>query len=246
MQAAAPALIYTLLTNLVYALLASSGLVRSDIMRQAVSVAVCLILAVWHAKRQRVSFCSHKTAIYRYPAAFCYAMAVVMCGIANNYIFTVILTRFQDISPGYAHVTEIFYNNSLAVEIVTLCILAPLAEEIVYRGLVYQGLRAKCGSTQAAVLSALLFGALHFHLVQLCYAAVLGLLLAHIVERTGSLIAAAAAHMAANLASVLWTETDWLDFLNQEGIRLFAAALAALALMAVFLSYGNQLMRHEK
>lgn len=129
-QAAAPALIYTLLTNLVYALLASSGLVRSDIMRQAVSVAVCLILAVWHAKRQRVSFCSHKTAIYRYPAAFCYAMAVVMCGIANNYIFTVILTRFQDISPGYAHVTEIFYNNSLAVEIVTLCILAPLAEEI--------------------------------------------------------------------------------------------------------------------
>ncbi len=46
MQAAAPALIYTLLTNLVYALLASSGLVRSDIMRQAVSVAVCLILAV--------------------------------------------------------------------------------------------------------------------------------------------------------------------------------------------------------
>ncbi len=94
-------------------------------------------------------------------------------------------------------------------------------------------------------MSALLFGALHFNLVQLCYAAVLGLLLAHIVERTGSLIAAAAAHMAANLASVLWTETDWLDFLNQEGIRLFAA-VAALALMAVFLSYGNQLMRHEK
>ena len=44
MQAVAPALIYTLLTNLVYALLASSGLVRSDIMRQARNILLQLLL----------------------------------------------------------------------------------------------------------------------------------------------------------------------------------------------------------
>ena len=43
-QAVAPALIYTLLTNLVYALLASSGLVRSDIMRQARNILLQLLL----------------------------------------------------------------------------------------------------------------------------------------------------------------------------------------------------------
>ena len=71
----------------------------------------------------------------------------------------------------------------------------------------------------------------------------LGILLAHIVHKTGSLPAAAAAHMAANLVSVLWTETDWLDLLNQSGGRLYVAALVCLALMGIFLSYGNRMVK---
>lgn len=243
--AAAPAVAYTLLSNVVYALLASGGMIRTPILLQAVSVAVCLAVFGWYAQREHVAVRSSKKTVYRYPAAFCYVMAVVMCGIVNNYIFAVIQSKFQDFSSGYAHVAEVFYKNELAVEIMTLCILVPVAEELVYRGFVYQRLRAKSSESVAAVLSALLFGALHFNLVQFFYAAVLGVLLAHIVYKTESLIAAMAAHMAANLVSVLWTETDWLDFLDQEGIRRYAAALFCLMLMGIFLSYGNQLMRHE-
>lgn len=243
--AVAPAAAYTLLSNVVYAFLAAGGRIHTPILLQAASVAVCLAVFGWYARREHVAVRSRKKTVYRYPAAFCYVMAVVMCGIVNNYIFAVIQSKFQDFSSGYAHVTEVFYKNGLAVEILTLCILAPVAEELIYRGFVYQRLRAKSSETVAALLSALLFGALHFNLVQFFYAAVLGVLLAHIVYKTGSLIAAMAAHMTANLVSVLWTETDWLDFLDQEGIRRYAAALLCLVLMGIFLSYGNQLMRHE-
>ncbi len=239
-------MVYTLLSTAVFELSAAGGLIRLPILRQAVSAAVCLLIFGWYAARQNMAVRSRKKTVYRYPASFCYGMAVVMCGIVNNYIFTVIQSKFQDFSSGYAHVTEVFYKNGLAVEIMTLCILAPLAEELVYRGFVYQRLRAKGSETMAAVLSALLFGALHFNLVQFFYAVVLGILLAHIVYKTGSLIASAAAHMAANLVSVLWTETDWLDFLNQEGIRRYAAAMFCLVLMGIFMSYGNQMMRHEQ
>ena len=112
---------------------------------------------------------------------------------------------------GYERVAQNFYQQELLIEIAALCVLGPLAEEIVYRGFVYQRLREKGSETLAAVCSALLFGVMHFNLVQCVYAFVLGILLAHIVNRTGSLLTAAAAHMAANLVSVLWTETDWLE-----------------------------------
>lgn len=246
LYAAVPAFVYTLLSNTVYAFITASGLIHSAIQLQAVSVSVCLLVFIWYAHREHLAVKSRKSTVFRYPAAFCYAAAVVMCGIVNNYIFAIIQSKFQDVSKGYAHVTEVFYQQELGLELITLCVLAPIAEELVYRGFVYQRMRAKGSETMAAVFSALLFGALHFNIVQFFYASVLGILLAHIVYKTGSLTAAAAAHMAANLVSVLWTETDWLDLLNQDGLKRYAAAGICLVLTGIFISYGNQLMRHER
>ncbi len=250
MYAAAPALLYTALSNAVYSLCAWSGLFASKsasrLWMQAVSVLVCLLVFGWYAYRAGIRLKSRKKGIYRYPASFCYVMAVVMCGIVNNYLFSMILSFVRNRSSGYWEVVQVFYNHDLGLEILTLCVVGPLAEELVYRGFVYQRLRAQYREAVAAALSALLFGILHLNLVQCVYAFVLGILLAHIVYQTGSLLAAAAAHMAANLVSVLWTETDWLEVLNQSGSRLYAATALCLVLMGIFLSYGNRMMLRER
>lgn len=246
--AAAPAFLYTALTNAVHSLLAASGRFSSGIRLQAVSVSVCLLLFLWYAVRVRLAVRSadRRKSVYRYPAAFCYVIAVVMCGIVNNYLFSMIMSVVRNFSSGYFEVVKVFYTNDLWIEILTLCMIGPVAEELVYRGFVYQRLRERGSQAAAAVWSAFLFGLMHFNLVQGVYAFILGILLAHIVERTGGLAAAAAAHMAANLVSVLWTETDWLDLLNQSGNRQYAAALICLALMGIFLSYGNRMTQREK
>lgn len=243
--AAAPALLYTILTNVVHMLFAAGGLIASGILLQAVSVFICLLFFGWYAYRAGITVRSRKRGIFCYPASFCYVMAVVLCGVVNNYLFSIIMSAVEEFSTGYWRVTAVFYHNGLGIEILTLCILGPAAEELVYRGLVYQRLRERGSAAAAAVWSALLFGVMHFNLVQGVYAFVLGILLAHIVYQTGSLLAAAAAHMAANLVSVLWTETDWLDFLNQSGRRQYYAAVLCLVLMGIFLAYGNQMMRSD-
>ncbi len=247
LYAAAPALLYTALSNAVHSLCAQSGLFASQsaskLLMQAVSVSVCLLFFTWYACQEGIRLRSVKKGVFRYPACFCYVMAVVMCGIVNNYLFSMVLSFVKEASTGYWQVVQGFYQQDLRLEVLTLCVLAPLAEELVYRGFVYQRLLKQCAQTKAALLSALLFGVLHFNIVQCVYAFVLGILLAHIVHKTGSLLAAAAAHMAANLVSVLWTETDWLDLLNQSGGRLYVAALVCLALMGIFLSYGNRMVK---
>jgi len=83
--------------------------------------------------------------------------------------------------------------------------IAPIMEELTFRGFLYAALRQWIGRRQAIVFSALFFGIVH---VQGSYAAVvpltiLGLVLALLTERTGSLRPAMVAHGAFNLLTVL-------------------------------------------
>jgi len=68
------------------------------------------------------------------------------------------------------------------------------------------------GVTPALIGSALIFGIMHVNLVQFLYAAVIGLFLAFVLEKTGKLSMAVFGHIAANLVAVLRTETGRLDF----------------------------------
>ena len=67
----------------------------------------------------------------------------------------------------------------------------------------------------AIVLSAVIFGAMHFNLVQFVYAGCIGILLALVVEYAG-LKAAILAHMLTNLISVLRSETGILGFMDES------------------------------
>lgn len=246
LHAAAPAFMYTILINVVHTLLQEAGVSDSGMILQALSAAVSLLFFVWYAFRcgRFLRVKGGKKSVCRYPASFCYVSAVVLCGVANNYIYMILQSAIGLSDRGYERVAQNFYQQELLIEILALCVFGPLAEEIVYRGFVYQRLREKHSETMAAVCSALLFGVMHFNLVQCAYAFVLGILLAHIMNRTGSIITAAAAHMAANLVSVLWTETDWLELLNQTGGRQYVAAVLSVAFTGMFLSYGNRMSRY--
>lgn len=238
-----PALLYTVLSNVIYLLLQllAAGRQVSGLLLQMITSAVCLAVFGWRAHREKISIWGKQRTVYRYPASFCYVSAVVMWGIACNQI--IFLSRLKEISDGYRHVTQVFYGNSLWLEILALCILGPVLEELVYRGFVYRRFCQVGSQAVAAIGSSVIFGLLHFNFVQCIYAFAVGLLLAYIIIKTGSLAVAVAAHMIMNLVSVLWTETSWLDFLNQDGMALYFLTAVCLALTAVFLSDGNRLIK---
>jgi membrane protease YdiL (CAAX protease family) len=77
-------------------------------------------------------------------------------------------------------------------------LLAPLAEEILFRGLLYGWLRRFMGLIPAALLSAAVFGLVHGMLPVMAAAFVVGLMLAYVYERTGSLWASAIVHATQN------------------------------------------------
>lgn len=88
-------------------------------------------------------------------------------------------------------------GGSVALPVAILAVtVGPFVEEYVFRGIVYAELRERIRAVPAAVLSAAAFAAFHPRAVAFSFA--IGLMLAAVYRRTGSLMAAVLAHAAVN------------------------------------------------
>ena len=86
------------------------------------------------------------------------------------------------IFDGFEQVAEALYGGSILIEFLAIVIAAPLVEELLFRGLVYQRIRVLTGAKTAIILSALYFGIYHMNVVQGIYAFLLGILLAWVYD----------------------------------------------------------------
>ncbi len=68
-----------------------------------------------------------------------------------------------------------------------LIVVAPFAEELFFRGFLYQAFRNSFGVLPGALLSAVIFGAIHLEFFKLVQLAILGVILALLFEKTKSL-----------------------------------------------------------
>ena len=90
---------------------------------------------------------------------------------------------------------------------VAIGILAPLAEEVVFRGAILRtllGIMSKKNHWVAIMISAAIFGVVHANLAQFINALLMGLLLGWMYYRTGSLVPGILLHWVNNtMANVL-------------------------------------------
>lgn len=96
------------------------------------------------------------------------------------------------------------FNTSILLAVyLAVALLAPISEELIYRGLIYRRLRDYLDVKWAMVMSALIFGLIHGNMVQFVFAFLIGLALAAVYERYKTIWAPIAAHMAVNLFSCI-------------------------------------------
>lgn len=115
-------------------------------------------------------------------------------------------------------------------------VLAPVTEELLCRGAIYNTLREKTNPTVAVLLSAAIFAAIHMNLYQGSYALILGLLLGILMVRTGSLWLAILFHIVYNIAGSVLNILDpgLLDILY---IRSYAAPILGVILLFTSLKF---------
>lgn len=120
------------------------------------------------------------------------------------------------IASGIAYILKLFnlesqtadltaQNNSawsLILMYFYACLLGPVLEELLYRGVILQGMR-KYNERFAIVLSSLIFGLMHQNYQQFILAFMLGLVLAAADLKSGSIIPSIVMHIIVNTSGVL-------------------------------------------
>ncbi len=96
-----------------------------------------------------------------------------------------------------------FSGQPAALLILTTVVAGPIAEEIIFRYMVFGRMRFYLGAKAGIVLSALLFGIYHANIVQFVYCTVLGMIFAFIYDRFGNLWVPIGAHVAINFVGIL-------------------------------------------
>ena len=85
---------------------------------------------------------------------------------------------------------------------VTAIIFAPITEELIFRGYLYPVVKRFTDRWFASIFSGVLFGVIHFNVMALPMLALMGVILAVIYERSGSLWVPIGCHAAFNATSV--------------------------------------------
>lgn len=156
-----------------------------------------------------------KAPLWKYPAVI--VMALAMSLGLNNLI---IIGNLSSMDASYKTTMNAMYSAPLVIQILCLAVLVPICEEYVFRGLFFRRLERGSSFVYAMIYSSVVFGLLHVNMVQILYGFVLGLMLAYVYEKYGSLRAPAAAHMAMNLLSVLATKYGLYNWMIKDRMRI--------------------------
>ncbi len=162
-----------------------------------------------------------------------------MLGIAVNNLIA--MTPLMEISAGFKEANDSFFAGGVVYELLGSCLVIPIAEELLYRGVVFKRLRVFLGVWPAILLSAIIFGAVHANLVQFLYAGILGVLLAFLLQSTGKLYAPILGHIAANVAAVIRQETGWLDFAYEPTAAGIGFSLLLVATAGALVLWNRKL-----
>ncbi|MGM9482525.1 lysostaphin resistance A-like protein [Roseateles sp. NT4] len=120
------------------------------------------------------------------------------------------------------------------ISTLTACLIAPLVEEMLFRGIILRSFLRQYERWPAILGSALLFGLSHMNIYQCVAASVVGLVIGWLYERTRSLWPGILLHAAYNTTLSLDLNTDALSP-TQWGIALAGVTLGSVTLRRLLL-----------
>lgn len=134
--------------------------------------------------------------------AACVFFGAAVCMLAN--IPANVVSNVQKAFGFSGDLPEMPLNDDprvLVLYVVTIAVIPPIVEELLFRGMILQSLR-RYGDGFAVVASAILFGLYHGNFIQMVFAFIAGLAMALVVVRTGSLWTSVLIHLINNGVSV--------------------------------------------
>lgn len=183
------------------------------------------------------------------------AVWVIILFVGTELLASCALMKAYDIFPNtmeaYSDMIEKSGLSELTlISTIATLVLAPIAEELVFRGMTFKLARKLTKSFWVAnIIQAAMFGIAHLNIVQGIYAGILGLFLGYIYKKYNSLMASMLAHLTFNFCG---TYLVALLFGTEENVPtvkmmiVFVMALILIALGIVLVEKDKKSKEREK
>ena len=149
-----------------------------------------------------------------------------------------VLERFMDL-PDYMEQDFVNLAHN-PIGILVLCIIAPIAEEYLFRGLMMRKmLRWNISPWYAIIASSIMFGLIHLNPAQIPGAIILGIVMAWMCYRTKSLIPGIIIHITNNTLCLI-PEECYDTYIASTPIMEGGLSLVSIAIVILSISFFNK------
>ena len=158
-----------------------------------------LLLVLYYAFNLKNKSCLNKISLQQTLMAFIAIMPIIF---ALSFLSKLILNEYSE-QEMVIELKKDIYKNFLTNFFVIL-IIAPIFEEIVFRGLFYKALKNFTPFIQASLISSIVFALIHKNILSFMILLTLSLFLTWIYERTNSILYPILAHSLFNLTTIIF------------------------------------------
>ena len=152
-------------------------------------------------------------------------LAIAVC-VGLNFLLLTLQVAFPNLRYSQIASTAIF-SAPFWFQMLGFGVITSVAEEYLFRGLIFKRYRETYGFVRSMVTSSLIFAIIHSNLVQYIYAFALGALCAYVYEKFGTLKAPIALHIVANMTSLALTQFGVFRWFFEVPVRVGVAVVLA-------------------
>ncbi len=228
---------------------AAAGAPLNYALVQAASVGVIFIVAFPHRSRsERFLDAVQVRPLVGGIVALCFGAGMMLqlpLAELGNLTQEIWPMSFDDLARRHRLVNPTTWSGGMSV-LFALVLVAPVTEELLFRGWLLKDLKRRYGTFPALLWSSALFGLVHLEASAIVYATLAGLVLGAVALRTGSTLASIALHAGVNALPLLLPTTliriEGFNTLDQQvehispWLLLLCLGGAALALTVVWRS----------
>ncbi len=127
----------------------------------------------------------------------------------------------------YAKISRQIYSEPIYMQILAIVFLVPIAEELMFRGLIFERARGFMRERTAVILVSLLFGLYHGNWIQMVYAIFFSFLMFFVYDKCGDFKAPILFHMVSNASAICLNQFDLLTTM-QFSVAIVACAMIGL------------------
>lgn len=207
----------------------------------AYGVLSLIIFGIWYRK---VFVKPYQERRRHYPGGFSFhtIVSLLFLAVGLQYVTSLLVQGLSLVRPDLVaqYSTDMSsrgYDNISMILLIYTILLAPIVEELVFRGLIFRYARHVMPFWLANIWQALLFGIVHLNPVQSLYAFVLGLFLGWICHRGHGIRYSIPLHIAFNILGSLFSELISMSL--ALSFPLFSALGIVLTVFALWLFYTD-------